>query len=133
MNTNQWGDFQICISVPLKSKHGKVMCQIYEYLKFEKGKRIISSGWKATGITKAIKEGRTGVIIFIFAFNSCCTSLYWLINAYKNVDWKCYCSVFALSYILFFTLLKSVLLHCIFLSFLLFHHTSFYITSRRPR
>ena len=46
----------------LKSKHGKVMCHIYDYLKFEKGTRIILSDWKAAAITTAIKKGRTGAI-----------------------------------------------------------------------
>ena len=38
------------------------MRQIYEYMKSEKGKSIILSGWKAAGITKAIRQGCVGVI-----------------------------------------------------------------------
>lgn len=44
----------------LKPKHGKVMCQIYEYVKSEKGKSIILLVWKAAGITKAFKKGCAG-------------------------------------------------------------------------
>ena len=36
------------------------MCQIYEYVKSEKGKSIILSVWKAAGITKAFKKGCAG-------------------------------------------------------------------------
>ena len=44
----------------LKPKHGKVMCEVYDYLKSEKGKKIILSGWKASGIENAVNESRAG-------------------------------------------------------------------------
>ena len=34
----------------LKPKHGKVMCQKYEYLDFEKEESITFSSWKTAGI-----------------------------------------------------------------------------------
>ena len=38
------------------------MCDVYNYLKSMKDKNIILSGWKASGITSAINEGRAGVM-----------------------------------------------------------------------
>ena len=46
----------------LKPKHGKVVCQIYKYLEFEKGKNIILSCWKAAAITKTVTYVCAGVV-----------------------------------------------------------------------
>ena len=46
----------------LKSKHGEVMCDVYNYLKSMKGENIILPGWKAARITSAINEGCAGVM-----------------------------------------------------------------------
>ena len=51
----------ITIQVDLKLstlKHGKVMCELYDYLKSDK--YIIMAGWRAAGILDAVEKGRTG-------------------------------------------------------------------------
>ena len=44
----------------LKPRHAKVMTDIYQHLKSEKGKEIIKAGWKAAGITDILKDAREG-------------------------------------------------------------------------
>ena len=44
----------------LKPRHAKVMGDMYTYLKSEKGDRIIEAGWKASGITDALRVAREG-------------------------------------------------------------------------
>ena len=47
----------------LKPMHGKLMLTVYDFLRKEQGKQIILSGWRAAGITEAIKKARsTGVV-----------------------------------------------------------------------
>ena len=44
----------ICLST-LMPRHAKVMTDMYKYLKSEKGKEIIKTGWKAAGITDVLR------------------------------------------------------------------------------
>ena len=44
----------------LKPKLGKVMCELYHYVKSNKGKDIIMAGWRAAGILDAVEKGRRG-------------------------------------------------------------------------
>ena len=44
----------------LKPRHAKVMTDIYKYLKSEKGKEIVKTGWKAAGITNVLNDARKG-------------------------------------------------------------------------
>ena len=47
----------------LKPMHGKLMITVHDFLRKEQGKQIILSGWRAAGITEAIKKARsTGVV-----------------------------------------------------------------------
>ena len=36
------------------------MCDVYHYLKSEKGKKIILLGWKAAGIASVVDDGHAG-------------------------------------------------------------------------
>ena len=42
----------------LKPRYAKVMTNMYQRLKFEKGKKINKTGWKAVGITDILKDAR---------------------------------------------------------------------------
>ena len=42
----------------LKPHHARVMRDVYNYLRSEKGKDIIKAGWKAAGISDAVKTIR---------------------------------------------------------------------------
>ena len=42
----------------LKPNHARVMRDVYNYLRSEKGKDIIKAGWKAAGISDAVKTTR---------------------------------------------------------------------------
>lgn len=44
----------------LKPRHGKLMKELYEWLLSEKGKSIILSGWKSSGITGTVRKARSG-------------------------------------------------------------------------
>ena len=44
----------------LKPRHAKVMADMYTYLKSERGVMIIEAGWKASGITDALRVAREG-------------------------------------------------------------------------
>ena len=44
----------------LKPRHGKLMKELYEWLSSEKGKSIILSGWKSSGITGTVRKARSG-------------------------------------------------------------------------
>ena len=44
----------------LKQRHVKVMTDMYQHLKSEKGKEIIKAGWKAAGIANILKDAREG-------------------------------------------------------------------------
>ena len=41
-----------------KPRHAKVMTDMYQHLKSEKGKEIIKAGWRASGITDILKDAR---------------------------------------------------------------------------
>ena len=43
----------------LKPMHGKLMITVYDSLRQEQGKEIILNGWRAAGITEAIKKARS--------------------------------------------------------------------------
>ena len=42
----------------LKPIHAKVLMSIYEFLQGKEGRKIILNGWRAAGITDAIKSAR---------------------------------------------------------------------------
>ena len=42
----------------LKLRRAKVMTDMYQHLKFEKGKEIIKAGWRAAGFTDIFKDAR---------------------------------------------------------------------------
>ena len=44
----------------LKPRHGKLMGEMYDYFQTKDGKRIIASGWRAAGISKAVNDVRDG-------------------------------------------------------------------------
>ena len=44
----------------LKPRHGKLMKELYEWLLSEKGKSMILSGWKSSGITGTVRKVRSG-------------------------------------------------------------------------
>ena len=44
----------------LKPHHGKLMKELYERLLSDKGKSIILSGWKSSGITGTVRKARSG-------------------------------------------------------------------------
>ena len=61
----------------LKPMHGKLMLTVYDFLRKEQGKQIILSGWRAAGITEAIKKARsTGVVPSLDPFASWNAKLY---------------------------------------------------------
>ena len=44
----------------LKPRHGKLMGEMCDYFQTKDGKRIIASGWRAAGISKAVNDVRDG-------------------------------------------------------------------------
>ena len=47
----------------LKPLHVKSTREVYEYLKSDKGRSLIKSGFRAAGITKAVQDAREGIIV----------------------------------------------------------------------
>ena len=45
-------------SSTLKLRYTKIMTDMYQHLKSEKGKEIIKAGWRASGITDILKDAR---------------------------------------------------------------------------
>ena len=46
----------------LKPLHAKCMSTIYQYLLSPRGQKIISSGWRSSGITEAVENARAGIL-----------------------------------------------------------------------
>ena len=44
----------------LKPRNARVMTDIYQYLKSQRGKEIIKAGWREAGITDVLKDSREG-------------------------------------------------------------------------
>ena len=42
----------------LKPIHAKILIDNYDFLRCEKGKKVVLNGWKATGITEALKQSK---------------------------------------------------------------------------
>ena len=47
-------------SSTLKLRYTKIMTDMYQHLKSEKGKEIIKAGWRAVGIKDILKDAREG-------------------------------------------------------------------------
>ena len=52
----------------LKPWQALTKARVYKYLKSEKGKEIILAGWKASGISDAVRKGRNGDILSLDPF-----------------------------------------------------------------
>ena len=46
----------------LKPLHAKCMKKIYKHLLSSKGRKIIASGWRASGISKTVMDARMGLM-----------------------------------------------------------------------
>ena len=46
--------------IDFKTQTWKVMCDLYDYLKSDKGVDIIIAGWRASEILDAVEKGRGG-------------------------------------------------------------------------
>ena len=46
----------------LQPLHAKCMSTIYQYLLSPRGQKIISSGWRSSGITEAVENARAGTL-----------------------------------------------------------------------
>ena len=54
-------DFKVDIKLStIKPLHAKTMTKVYNFFKSSRGKEIIQSGWRASGITGSLQDARDG-------------------------------------------------------------------------